>query len=686
MSRVISRSDLVALAILSGTAMFVTAFAARSLSVTIPLLLAGMILNCLMLGRTALSLLPFAPLGFRPASEIIIGFTAMALIMSVACALAPIDAGVAFLLSCGIGVAAFFCRLPKLGSLDCWARTDIFVLLAVCIISMTWSWEAIRAVPNLRETGSFQVWSDYFQRAAWIGRFARVSLHEYHGFYHYASYLPAAAVTALTGVPAIVSGTATYTTLGYVLMGLGSYAVGSTLAERNGGIAAFAALLLIPNAAHYGLHNGFFDFHWLEQIATGGSYATGTALVGIALAVLAYRNHSAPAFWLAVTLLLAVLGLRSQVFLPLVIAGMLLFVLLWRPASRRVHFAGLSAAALAGIVCVLIAEHITRAPHLLGGGRPDPVAFVRSMASLGPFAVSRLIESISQFSLPLMVMIGVIYLLFAASGAMLLAYLIGTVWCVRRGLLPVERFIPLAFVAAFVIILFIPPLQVDDDPMQMQHRQFVLLYAVLAVWSGIFVAKFATVRLGSGAIRLVWTLTCILLPVPSLFSANVQFPGGRERDAGLSWVDNFVGLTVPSDIIEGTDFLRKHSKRTDIIMAATNYFCGPMLAMTERAIWFPEPCEQPVTRQSMTPTRPAPPGSLPDRMSHAPNYEAFVALTQERQIDWFVIYSIESPVKWIAERSVWRSPNFYIIRVGNAGLTSSSTAPAATTEFGAGVG
>ena len=68
MSRVISRSDLVALAILSGTAMFVTAFAARSLSVTIPLLLAGMILNCLMLGRTALPLLPFAPLGFGSSS------------------------------------------------------------------------------------------------------------------------------------------------------------------------------------------------------------------------------------------------------------------------------------------------------------------------------------------------------------------------------------------------------------------------------------------------------------------------------------------------------------------------------------------------------------------------------------------------------------------------------------------
>jgi len=45
--------------------------------------------------------------------------------------------------------------------------------------------------------------------------------------------------------------------------------------------------------------------------------------------------------------------------------------------------------------------------------------------------------------------------------------------------------VPMAAIAAFIVVVVLVPLTITiEDPTETQHRQFVLLYAVLAAWSG----------------------------------------------------------------------------------------------------------------------------------------------------------------------------------------------------------
>jgi hypothetical protein len=662
----LNRSDLVVLVILSATMTSVVAFSAQGLSLSTLLVVTAACIVALLLGRTALSVLPNAPSDFRLPAEIVIGFTALAGIMLLACVFLPIDAGTAFLLSCGLGVVALWYNTSRRRDREHSSYAELIVLAAICLISVVWSWEAVRAMPSLHATGRFPVWIDYMVQAHHIAIFTRSTPGRHLEYFHYASYLLPAALSVLADVPTLVTGTGLWTTLGYTLMGAGGYALGVVLAGRAGGIAALAALLLVPSAAHYGAHNGFFDFHWLEQFATGGSYATGVALVVIALAVLARRDQSARAFWLAVAASAGVMAFRSQVFLPFAIAGILLCLVLWRPSRGSIRVAGVAAILAIGMLGALVAEQIPRAPHLLTGGWPDPIEFTRQYSSFGPAIYRQMLDAVfTRVPYPIALTVASAYLLFAASGAMLIAYLVGAAWCRQRGIMPVDRFVPLAFITAFVVVLLLPPVRtVPWEPFEMQHRQFVLLYAVLAVWSGSFAAAFAVARLGSRATSAVATAACLLLPVPFLLSGSVQLPGGKGRDANLAWADLYVNQMIPPELAEAATFVREHSKRSDVVMATNTYLCGPLRALSERDILFPEPCEpRDVTPVSTTPSRASPPGSLQRRMLDASSYDDFVALAPEGNVGWFMLYANESPADWIVRKSIWHNDKFFVIRV-----------------------
>ena len=150
------------------------------------------------------------------------------------------------------------------------------------------------------------MWADYILHAVSITSFAQSAV-PLHSFFHFAGYMVPATVKGLADVPGLVCATALFTTLGYILMGIGAYALGNVLAGRAGEHRRCRRAVAYSQRCPLWLSQSLFRFYWLEQITTGGSQATGLAFVAIALAVLpnamdrrapfGFRSQHRLAFW-----------------------------------------------------------------------------------------------------------------------------------------------------------------------------------------------------------------------------------------------------------------------------------------------------------------------------------------------------------------------------------------------------
>ena len=324
--------------------------------------------------------------------------------------------------------------------------------------------------------------------------------------------------------------------------------------------------------------------------------------------------------------------------------------------------AGLAILALALTFGVFIAEALPRAPHLFTDWPPDPMQWVRGAREPGPVIQANAFDSFfAPLPLQIPVAIGLVYLLLISGGGMLAAVLVGFIWCGRRRLLLRERWLPIAAIAAFVlIVVLVPPSIAMESPLETLHSQFLFLYAALAAWSGCFVGTWAGIRLGRHAILAVSMAAALLLPVPFFLSATAQHPAG----AFLAWTAPYVGLTLPPGMIEAATFLREHSRPHDFVVATSNYQCGPLWALLERKTLFPERCEaRSATSASTTPTRPPPSQSIQAQILGATTYEDFINPPRESGVDWIFMYATSPPPGWLIENSVWHNQAFFIVRV-----------------------
>ncbi len=651
----LSATDIVALAIISGTLSIAVELAAQEVSLLTPLVIGAVLLIALMIGRAAMSRISDSPATLSAPGEILIGVALLSFLILATIFLVGVSAGTAFLASCAFGAAAFAYNARR-NRHDVWRTEHTVVLLGICVVSTIWSWRAIQAVPELQASGHFPVWSDFFQQAEEISQFARFPTLAAKNFvvYHYTSLMLPAVVRSLCPISALVAATALWTTFGYILMGLGAYALGTTLAGWLGGVAAVAAILLVPDAAHYGFRNARFDFHWFEQISTGGSYATGLACLALALGVVAYRRQCAQAFWLAAGVSVSVLVYRPYLFVPLSLAEALLLAGFWKsPRSwRRARvFATLG---FVGAGAVLAAQYLPRAPHLFTT-RPHPGRFIADSLVHGPTVYADGFREIAAIVPgPITLVIGLAYLLLAVSGCSIFTYFIGFHWCGRHRLLLTERWFPLALIAAFLLVVLFPPSEVAPH-YDLMYSQFVLLYAVLAIWSACFAVLVATTYFPSRAAAAVIGVTCALIPVPFVLSPTVH-------SSMLFWAGPYVGTRLPREFIDGAAFLQAKVEPRQIIMAATNFQCGPLLALSERNLYFPEPCNRKslspeTTRDDLAPV----PGSSQQRLLQARNAEAFRTIAREVGIDWFFMYSSIPPPAWIPESAAWHQGNAYIV-------------------------
>ncbi len=139
------------------------------------------------------------------------------------------------------------------------------------------------------QTAVFRTWQDTFVHVREISVFANA-----HGLetiqdiklsgvraqiYHFASYTSAAAMSVLTGTPAIEVYSSFQLPMGILLTGLAAYSLAASMFGRWPALAATVAVVLLPDGYQQGFANRYLSYHFLTQVNLGMLYGIACAAI-----------------------------------------------------------------------------------------------------------------------------------------------------------------------------------------------------------------------------------------------------------------------------------------------------------------------------------------------------------------------------------------------------------------------
>lgn len=396
--------------------------------------------------------------------------------------------------------------------------SELLGLLLCAAATLFWCRELAEVPQSLAREGVLTTWVDQFIHGGVISQFgdpraagwgAIELAGEPPAFYHFASYMLPAAFALPLDLPGLTLATSVWAPLGFFTLCAGAYSLGTALAGRAGGLAALAVLTLLPDGASYGLHNRLFGFYWYVIAVPGASYGVGIALLGIALlrrwlqtgdrrlllasfclvaGLAVIRLHifllAFPA-WLAIAAFsIGFVRNRTLIFLSGAIAAFALFV--W-------GFYALVPNAVPGLELFLDVAHNQQHPTVYRG------LYEGLTVLYGP-----------QVAVP----VGIL-LVFLACFSMFTFFYPASVWLARRsrGLEAIDA-MPLALCVVYLLLIITAPLPPHGDATELAHRPFVLLYAVVAIWTVCGLVPWLEAR-GGWQERRIWLplLVCAALAV-----------------------------------------------------------------------------------------------------------------------------------------------------------------------------
>src|SRR5712692_4971981 len=428
--------------------------------------------------------------------------------------------------------------------------------------TLMWCWEVAETPRILARDGVLPAWIDYFIHGGVISHFGdpragrqSILLADFPApLYHYASYLLPAAFAFPLDLPGLPLATSVWLPLGFFTMCAGAYALGKVLAGPAGGIAAVAALTLLPDASNYALGNGFLSFHWHLLALPGASYAIGFFLLAAALLQRWLATGKPRPLLASACLAAGTLLFRVHIFalgLPALLASAAMAT---RFAQRRkaVFFTGaLGAFALFVWGYYTFTDSLPALEIFLTSIHEyqEPTGYTGWYAGL-----------LEAYGRGIAVPIGMVLVLAAGLGVLAVLYPISTFVARRSGGLQAVDLVPVSFIGCYTLLMLAVP-TVKWDPTELTVRPFVVLYAVVAVWTFAAFAKWFSTG-GEQRERVVWWT----LLLTSCLALLLLWP--QTERLGLQpkfqWGWRFYPYKIQPGVLQAGTFLRRNSVAGDL--------------------------------------------------------------------------------------------------------------------------
>ncbi len=504
-------------------------------------------------------------LGAAFALPFVVGNAALALGLMLVKLTVPVPTPVA--VWAGLGLAWFVPRLlPDRRPQRDPFRTPAGELFAVllCLAAAT-AWNRFEFPPTAAagETVVYKPWSDHFTHATLVARMLerdpipRIGNYECKGLpalaYHYASYAFPAAYAAVARCSAYDSLCAVWVPLGLALLGLSAYALGRTLWGHGAGLGAVAGALLLPDTLALPVANpmlGYFNILVVGPASLYGIAVAASALVAVADGA---RRGDRRGLAGALALAASVVCFKLHVFLasfPLTVG---LAILTCRGVSPGRRALALAAAGLVAALAIGLNDCYefgpAMRPSLEGGGfyfralAGQPMAkgygerfrvFLAEGGFRAHFGRAALLLSLTTF------------------GAFVLLYPLTLLAALRRRSLRSADLIPLGAAAIYLAMaLGLPENRVYGSPEELQHRQFVWAYFVVAGLTAARLVALLGARLPDRVRALGPALCVALLAVPAGL-------GGAVHHQRTTWGVAGTEVKLPRGLVACARFIRHH--------------------------------------------------------------------------------------------------------------------------------
>jgi hypothetical protein len=446
------------------------------------------------------------------------------------------------------------------------ARTDpreLFGLALCSAATLTWCWEVAEVPRILASDQMLTAWIDYFIHGGVISQFGdpragrqSIYLADFPvPFYHYASYMLPAVFAGALDLPGLPAATSIWLPLGFFTMCAGAYALGAALGGPTGGLAAVAALTVLPDASNYGLRNGFFSFHWHLLALPGASYAIGVFLLSISLLQRWSSAGSLRPLWASACLAGGALLFRVHLFalgFPAMLAAAAMSTRVVQ--ARKLAFFGAAVAAFALFVSAFyVATDSVPALELFLNAVHE---FQEPTGYTGWYPY--LLETYGR---GIGVPAGILLVFAACLGVFVVLYPVSVLIARRCGALHAIDLIPVSMIGCYALLMLTAP-KMQWDSTELTVRPFVLLYAVIAVWTAATFANCLASREPRGA-RRAW------LGVLAATGLALLLIWPQTGKLGLlpkfQWGWRFYPHKVQPGLLEAAAFLRHNWSPGDLL-------------------------------------------------------------------------------------------------------------------------
>lgn len=395
-------------------------------------------------------------------------------------------------------------------------------------------------------------------------------------FYHYASYMLPASIEAWSNhLSAMDTMAAFWIPFAFIIVGLAAFVMASEWWGDVAGIAAMAAVLLIPDAPMYGIPLNWFSYYWLIAISAGLAYG----IAGAALAlVLIYAAIELDRMWLLACgffLLASTILLKAHVAivaLPLAIAWVLMFKKGWTGKTKL-------SIAVAVLVCAL------GGAFALDKLQIGPNVFPRH-----PFAGVHYISDVTEWTAPgtwrhlfqshphgigRLPIIGFVAVVAPLGGWLVFWIVLLLIIRSRNGFHRLDWMPFLALLIYCSCLAFLPPNQRGTRD-ELWHRPFVWLYFLVAAWCLGRAADFIERRNARAA---AWASGITILIAAALLIVPLQ----KGKSIQHAWTRGGLFDTQPDKgYVDCADYIRQHSRQTDIAQAQVPTIYPFLPAYSER--------------------------------------------------------------------------------------------------------
>ncbi|HEX7597423.1 MAG TPA: hypothetical protein VF518_04360 [Polyangia bacterium] len=546
--------------------------------------------------------------------------------------------------------AVAFARLKPRRQRDGLQTAGLWAMGIGIVAATLWCQDALRPYGPGPATTLVKPWLDGFYHTVHIRIFGAAhgaaSINDFRmsgvpaRLYHYASYVTPGLLKQASGIPAFTAYTGLMVPMGIFFTGLGAYTLIASFWGSWAGVAACAALLLLPDGAHQGVKNTFMSYHWMVQIAPAATF--GLALLAIAWMFLLRGCMRGSLLQVGIGWLVGCTEVvyKAQFFIA---SALLLFIappLFLRGLKVWHRIVWLGAATVAYVGAIFATKNVPGLPIIrLDGSTTDRLLeIVNTFADPGALRNYIALHLGSAHSWGHNVALGAPYLLIAALG--LFAPLL-VVFAIRHRTRWKEPLfvLPLLLVVNFLVMAL--GLALDNRGVatseELQHRPFVWMYFALVSWVGgaAGLALVESRRFERWSKRIICGLSLVLLIVPVLKGPGIQ---------RIPMMPEAAYLQQPTGLIKAAEFMRDHGKPQDLFQDAgfdTNYMVA---ALSDRQAFVSRTFMRVVYNEKLVEERAA---AVAQLMQPA-NPGLVLATAHRLGIRWFLLRPSQA-VRWPAE-------------------------------------